>query len=661
MSASSTEKILGKSKKKKSKKGLIIGISIAAAAAALLLITYGLNVVPGKLIRDKLSPAADTADETAYMPVTATAVVMDVQQKLTVTGKVISNAEQIENAHATDGQETTGYIVDQVNVKVGDTVRAGDVLYTIDMTKTENDITLNQKKLALQQQQNAIDENTASRQYNEAAQTTYNSYLKQSRLNGDVQVDVNSAVQKAYNKDQEVSELKKKVDSAYSTWQTAQTAADQSQAAYNAKATANAQNKSDVDSTNAAALAKAQAALSDFESNDEKMKAAQDYSEYLTAIAAGMPYAKPTEAESAYLEYQQLKADVAAASSAASTTASDDELKEIDVQNTQNQTAATNAKTEYDNLKSQYDTAVADADTLKTGLTTAERAQLTQLESAADEAVTQYETGQAAADKVATQKVTSQTNTLDSEEAIRADQATLENREVKADIDGIVTAVNVADGQAYTGTEAVVINNLDTMKATCEIPEENIADIAVGTKVEATTSATGQDTVEGSVCFTAPTPTQDPQTSTKTTTTATASTSDSSSSASSSSSTGTSKSGKVTYNVQVDLGQNARLRIGMTANLNFILKENKNCLAVPKDCISGDAVNGYFVTRVLGDGSDPTQTEEVMVEIGAQGDTYTAITSGNLNEGDVLIENVDMGSMTDNSAAGSTGLMDGVY
>ena len=50
-----------------------------------------------------------------------------------------------------------------------------------------------------------------------------------------------------------------------------------------------------------------------------------------------------------------------------------------------------------------------------------------------------------------------------------------------------------------------------------------------------------------------------------------------------------------------------------------------------------------------------------MVEIGAQGDTYTAITSGNLNEGDVLIENVDMGSMTDNSAAGSTGLMDGVY
>jgi multidrug efflux pump subunit AcrA (membrane-fusion protein) len=328
----------------------------------------------------------------------------------------------------------------------------------------------------------------------------------------------------------------------------------------------------------------------------------------------------------------------------------DAQLAVLTAQNTQNEEAETKAKDDYDTLKQEY-----------SSFTTADRAQQTQLESAADEAVTQYETGQAAADKIATQKVTSQTNTLDAEEAIRADQATLENREVKADIDGIVTAVNVADGQAYTGTEAVVINNLDTMKATCEIPEENIADIAVGTKVEATTSATGQDTVEGSVCFTAPTPTQDPQTSTKTTTTATASTSDSSSSASSSSSTGTSKSGKVTYNVQVDLGQNARLRIGMTANLNFILKENKNCLAVPKDCISGDAVNGYFVTRVLGDGSDPTQTEEVMVEIGAQGDTYTAITSGNLNEGDVLIENVDTGSMTDNSAAGSTGLMDGVY
>jgi multidrug efflux pump subunit AcrA (membrane-fusion protein) len=587
MSASSTEKILGKSKKKKSKKGLIIGISIAAAAAALLLITYGLNVVPGKLIRDKLSPAADTADETAYMPVTATAVVMDVQQKLTVTGKVISNAEQIENAHATDGQETTGYIVDQVNVKVGDTVKAGDVLYTIDMTKTENDITLNQKKLALQQQQNAIDENTASRQYNEAAQSTYNSYLKQSRLNEDAQEDTALAVQGTDYTAEQIEEVRQKMEDAYNAWQSAKTKAEASKASVDQQNLIIAQN----------------------EAND--------------------PVGYETSSQKAE---------------------DDAQLAVLTAQNTQNEEAETKAKDDYDTLKQEY-----------SSFTTADRAQQTQLESAADEAVTQYETGQAAADKVATQKVTSQTNTLDSEEAIRADQATLENREVKADIDGIVTAVNVADGQAYTGTEAVVIDNLDTMKATCEIPEENIADIAVGTKVEATTSATGQDTVEGSVCFTAPTPTRDPQTSTKTTTTATASTSDSSSSASSSSSTGTSKSGKVTYNVQVDLGQNARLRIGMTANLNFILKENKNCLAVPKDCISGDAVNGYFVTRVLGDGSDPTQTEEVMVEIGAQGDTYTAITSGNLNEGDVLIENVDMGSMTDNSAAGSTGLMDGVY
>jgi len=587
MSASSTEKILGKSKKKKSKKGLIIGISIAAAAAVLLLITYGLNVVPGKLIRDKLGPAADTADETAYMPVTATAVVMDVQQKLTVTGKVISNAEQIENAHATDGQETTGYIVDQVNVKVGDTVKAGDVLYTIDMTKTENDITLNQKKLALQQQQNAIDENTASRQYNEAAQSTYNSYLKQSRLNEDAQEDTALAVQGTDYTAEQIEEVRQKMEDAYNAWQSAKTKAEASKASVDQQNLIIAQN----------------------EAND--------------------PVGYETSSQKAE---------------------DDAQLAVLTAQNTQNEEAETKAKDDYDTLKQEY-----------SSFTTADRAQQTQLESAADEAVTQYETGQAAADKVATQKVTSQTNTLDSEEAIRADQATLENREVKADIDGIVTAVNVADGQAYTGTEAVVIDNLDTMKATCEIPEENIADIAVGTKVEATTSATGQDTVEGSVCFTAPTPTRDPQTSTKTTTTATASTSDSSSSASSSSSTGTAKSGKVTYNVQVDLGQNARLRIGMTANLNFILKENKNCLAVPKDCISGDAVNGYFVTRVLGDGSDPTQTEEVMVEIGAQGDTYTAITSGNLNEGDVLIENVDMGSMTDNSAAGSTGLMDGVY
>ncbi len=607
--------------KKKGHRKLKVVLGVVIAAAGVTGATYALNVYPGRWIRDRLHPQVEDA---GYQPMTATAQVMDVQQVLSTTGTVTSNDRQVQNAHSTDGGDATGYVVDQVNVKVGDQVKAGDVLFTIDMTKTENELELNQQKLALQEQQNSIDANTAARQYNEAAITTGNSYRKQTRLNENAQEDYNNAIQEPDEDAQNVADLKARMQEAQQKMNAAQKTRDDALAAYQSKQAA------------------AQAAQ-----NTSAEKAAQ--SELVNSSGSLQVDKNGTETYDNQADRNQAAQAAAQAAYDAAVAAS----------------AATGAESAYNNAEKALTKATDDYTKAKTAYEsslTAERAQDTQLESAADEAVTQYETGQAAADKVASQRVTNQVNTLDARQSISNAEKALENREVTASIDGTVTEVNVLPGQTYTGTAAVTIDDLSAMKVVAQIDESSIADVVEGMKVQALTDATGADPVEGTVCYTAPVPTKDPATAKSTTTATTGTSTDPSQSSgttsSTSSTTGTTgKSKKAYYEVDVDLGANPRLRIGMNTKLNFILKENKNCLAVPKTCILSDGNGGYFVTRVMGDGSDLTQTEQIAVEIGAQGDMYTAIVGGDLKEGDLLIDN---SSPAGGSDATTGGLMEGV-
>lgn len=620
--------------RKKSHRKLKVVLGVVIAAAGVTGATYALNVYPGRWIRDRLHPQVEDA---GYQPMTATAQVMDVQQVLSTTGTVTSNNRQVQNAHSTDGGDATGYVVDQVNVRVGDQVKAGDVLFTIDMTKTENELELNQQKLALQEQQNSIDANTAARQYNEAAITTGNSYREQMRLNENAQEDYNNAIQEPDENAQNVADLKARMQEAQQKMNAAQKTRDDALAAYQSKqAAAQAAQNTSTEKAAKLALENNQAGQSSAESEeaDGSNSGETDSSKNSNSKNPNQNAVSQTAQAAAQAAYDATIASV----------------------------AATDAKSVYDNAEKALTKATDDYTKAKTAYEsslTAERKQDTQLESAANVAVSQYETGQAAADKVASQRVTNQVNTLDARQSISNAEKALENREVTASIDGTVTEVNVLPGQTYTGTAAVTIDDLSAMKVVAQIDESNIADVAEGMKVQALTDATGSDPVEGTVCYTAPVPTKDPATTKSTTTgTSTDSSQSSGTTTTTSSTTGTTGKGKKAYyEVDVDLGANPRLRIGMNTKLNFILKENKNCLAVPKTCIQSDGNGGYFVTRVMGDGSDLTQTEMVQVEIGAQGDMYTAIVGGDLKEGDFLIDNSSPAGGTDASAGG---LMEGV-
>lgn len=111
--------------------------------------------------------------------------------------------------------------------------------------------------------------------------------------------------------------------------------------------------------------------------------------------------------------------------------------------------------------------------------------------------------------------------------------------------------------------------------------------------------------------------------------------------------------------MDVELGAvGERLRIGMTAKMEFVLRSAMDTLAVPKSCLTDDGMGGKYVTRVLGDGTDPSQTETVPVTVGAEGDYYAAVTGDGLSEGDMLID-TGTAAPGDGSDAGS--VLDGMY
>ena len=242
------------------------------------------------------------------------------------------------------------------------------------------------------------------------------------------------------------------------------------------------------------------------------------------------------------------------------------------------------------------------------------------------------------------------------------------------------------------------------MHIIAEIDEAHIADITNGMLVRVKTDSTGEEVLTGKVVFSAPTPTE-VQSST------------SASDGAKRSATTAVTTTKATYRVEIELDeQNDRLRIGMTAKLEFVIASAKDCIAVPTACIMTDPDGSSYVrvatmpeggADMSGDGAEETDFEdteeipgftpipeddviieggmstgdedmagtghapaagemdgmidesgmlirEVKVTTGVSDGYYTEITSGNIQEGD-MIESPEM------DYGGMGGWLDGIY
>lgn len=168
-------------------------------------------------------------------------------------------------------------------------------------------------------------------------------------------------------------------------------------------------------------------------------------------------------------------------------------------------------------------------------------------------------------------------------------QDTLEDYIVTAPISGIVTKVEVEEGNGFNGGNLMVIQQNDSYIVTTEIDEYDIPSVQKGQKVVIKTDATRDDELEGVVSFVAPTATT-------------------SSSSSSGSLMGASSGSSVTYTVEIDLlTKDDRIKLGMSAKLNIITEEHKDTLVVRYDAIEEED-DGSKVIYVV-DNSKPSMPE----------------------------------------------------
>lgn len=534
----------------------------------------------------------------------------------------------------------SGNKVKEVFVKVGDTVKAGDPLYSIDMSEVEDSLWLTQQKLALQQRQNALDIAAKKRALTNAQADTADQTRSSNEAVSDAAIDAQAAAnaQAQANTDYQNNQISENSASLYLTaakvaYDQAQAKADKAQAALdeaNAAATkagravenAGTADSIDTDSD----YVDLQAELADAErkltaAKDAKTAAAEESAaarvasnqainidpSYSNAVTAAQKKVDDINAKMRAIELKYKKASATAAADKkklqAAKDAADDAVTEATLAKSKADKELTAAETAYNNAKADYEKAQSNTSDSKTKIDTAATdatSKQRDLTKAQIQAGTDARTKQSAeADAnaaIASQQISNETGLLDMQDSIRKAQEQLEKGTIVVGIDGTVTAVNVAPGQALT-SNPVVISNLNSLKAVVDVEEAHIADVFVGQTVYMTTDSTGDETVTGQVTYCAVTPTTD---------------------ASSTTSTGTSGTDtslinskkKVYYRVEVAITSSIeRLRIGMNAKMEFVTAEAKDVISVPNDTIMTD-MDGDTCVYVMNTGDGNTDSSD---------------------------------------------------
>lgn len=179
----------------------------------------------------------------------------------------------------------------------------------------------------------------------------------------------------------------------------------------------------------------------------------------------------------------------------------------------------------------------------------------------------------------------------------------IDGNAVKAKYNGVITAVNLKEGDAIqTNDVLVTLYDMDEVSMTVSVDEDDMSDIAVGTKANVSFTAYPDDIFEAAV-----TGISDAETD---------------------------SSGNVTYEVTITLqGDVSGLYQGMTGVITFITKESKEVLYVSNRAIIREGTTSYVKTR---DENGKIRKQEVTT--GFSDGVNVEIVEG-LSEGDtVLIE-----------------------
>ncbi len=188
----------------------------------------------------------------------------------------------------------------------------------------------------------------------------------------------------------------------------------------------------------------------------------------------------------------------------------------------------------------------------------------------------------------------------------------LNNLTVVAEQSGVITQLNVSKGSIPTNGSLMRIEDDSSLMVNVNIKEKDILKLAQGQKASITSDAIGSDqvfsgTVDKVVNF----------------------------ASKNSGSDGSSSSGG--YSATITLEPGTPLLLGMSVNVEILLNEEGEQLAVPYDAITQDDDGTSYVYVGKAQDNGKYKIKKVTVTTGISNDYYTAVTSDDLSEGDTII------------------------
>ena len=190
-------------------------------------------------------------------------------------------------------------------------------------------------------------------------------------------------------------------------------------------------------------------------------------------------------------------------------------------------------------------------------------------------------------------------------EAVAEAQSQLETETITAPFNGVVTSVNVEEGDiipAPSMSQVKIINLIDpnSLELEVKVDEIDIPGVALEQRAIVSLDALPELELEGRVTYISPLPTVE--------------------------------AGVTEYNVKIgfDVPEGSGIRVGMSATADIIINERSNVLLVPNRAIKQDSQGNPVVWVMVGE-----QTEPRSVVIGISDGLQTEIVQG-LDEGETV-------------------------
>ena len=522
-------------------------------------------------------------------------------EKTTLTDSVTVNGtvKAGQDASVTVADAAKLYKVATVNVKVGDAVKKGDVIATLDTTELLKQI--EQAELSYSDTLKS-----AQTSYARAADDLTVEQVKHENTLIDLQANIDAA-------DKQLAEAQENQKKAQANYDAAKSDRDALAGEYN-RVSAEVQAYTDQLKTAAAAQESALA-----EANN--------------ALAART--AAQTELEQAKSTYGEGSAEAIAAQQ---------KLTECE-------TRYTEANNAYTSAKDAYNTAASNLQNAQSGCSVPSRGLygFAAIEAAfkqADSLLTQYETALESAKKTtesAEKALKSAHDAYDNEKnysslktraqsvedaATRLSQSartpstletlrdTLNSCTLTATMDGTITSLNATVGSVCTGAVAT-IQNTDQLTVEVTIPANSVPNVSEGMACRITSDAASGQIIHGTLVRIDPVANE-----------------------------------KGTFGATVSVNaSDAGLLIGTQAKVEIVISEKNDVFIVPMDAVDINDDGSYYVLRCTGGEGIAMTFEQVPVAVGDSNDYYVEISGAGLHVGDVIRSSANLNEGIESSSA----------